>query len=92
MRESYVKPVLFFESFALSQTIAKFCENAHQSGFGEPNHYNETECAWDTGAYALFLTTTAPKTCDFPMDDYEGEDMGGMCYNNPSGGQAFFAS
>lgn len=85
MKERYVKPALRFESFALSQTIAQDCGDTHDSTLGESNHYNANTCGWDVGGFTIFFDH-----CDYPMD--EDEEVEGVCYNNPDGGQTVFSS
>ena len=86
MKETYVKPVIYFESFALTQTIARNCGDTHTSTLGESNHYNENTCCWVIGGITLFFEDH----CNYPMDD--GEEIEGLCYNNPGSGQTIFSS
>lgn len=88
MKETYVKPAICIESFALTQSIARPCGDNHTGSLGESNHYGPTTCAWVIGDLALFTATTAK--CDYPMD--EDEEIEGICYNNPDGGQQVFSS
>ena len=86
MKESYVKPTIYFESFALSQTIAVDCGDTHSGTFGPgSNHYNMYTCSWDVGGFTVFL-----EHCDYEME--EDEEIEGLCYNNPDGGQTIFSS
>jgi len=86
VKESYVKPAIYFESFALSQTIARNCGDTHDSTLGESTHYNENTCTWDLGeGFTLFFGH-----CDYEVED--GEEIGAFCYNNPDGGQELFSS
>lgn len=93
MKEHYVKPVVFFESFSLTQTIARNCGDTHTGTFGESNHYNENTCEWDIGGVTIFFTEDPSGRCfdgpDGPDDDYELE---AVCYNNPDGGKQIFSS
>ena len=97
MKEQYVKPMIVFESFVLSQTIARNCGDNHDSTFGYSNHADEYECQWviGDGEDALFLffveaCTDADVIGDpEPGDSWEYE---GVCYNNPDGGQEIFSS
>ncbi len=90
MKESYVKPSIYMESFALSQTIAKSCTFAHTGTLGESNHYNEATCEWTVGGQVYFLTSNTDCANAFP----EGEDfeIGAYCYNNPDGQGSVFSS
>ena len=86
MKAQYVKPLICFESFSLSQTIARNCGDTHTGTFGPgSNHYNEYTCSWDVGGFTIFF-----EHCYYEME--EGEEIEGMCYNNPSGGQEIFSS
>ena len=96
MKEKYVSPALFFESFALSQTIARNCGDNHQGTLGESTHYNENTCTWSFGDDMNIFWSH----CDMSMEEWgtqddEGNweiDIEGLCYNNPDGGQTIFAS
>lgn len=85
MKEKYVSPAILFESFALTQTIAKNCGDTHDSTLGESNHYNAETCEWMLGDFSLFFDH-----CDYAMDP--DEQIEGICYNNPDGGQQVFSS
>lgn len=99
MKEQYIKPKIFFESFSLTQTIARNCGDTHDpySTFGESNHYNEFDCQWIIGdgedALILFFVDACADSWAIgdpePGDEVEYE---GMCYNNPDGGQEIFSS
>ena len=91
MKESYRKPLIFFESFTLAQTIARNCGDTHSGTKGESTHYNENTCVWDLGGGVtlFFIENGCFDGPDGPDDVYEGD---GICYNNPSGGQQFFSS
>lgn len=85
MKEQYVKPQIYFEGFSLTQTIARDCGDDHTSPLGESTHYNAETCGWDLGDFTLFFDH-----CDYLMD--EDEQVEGICYNNPNGGQSVFSS
>lgn len=89
MKEEYRKPLIFFESFSLSQTIARNCGDDHSGTMGESNHYNENTCEWDIGGFTIFFIDRCDDGPDGPEDEYEIE---GICYNNPDGGQTVFSS
>lgn len=95
MKESYVKPMILFESFALTQTIARQCSG------GDPvansNHYSEnTGCSYDVGGITVFYDPF----CELDMHLEEGSDITldeildefGVCYNNPENGYQVFSS
>ena len=99
MKEKYVAPAILFESFALSQTIARNCGDKHQGTLGESNHYNESTCAWIVGGVEIFFDSTPCADWedyfwegDTPENYPNGIDIEGACYNNPSGGQEIFSS
>ena len=90
MKEKYVAPAILFESFALSQTIARNCGDKHQGTLGESTHYDENTCMWDLGGFTIFfISNDCDEGPDEPGDEYEVE---GLCYNNPDGGQEIFSS
>ena len=88
MKETYVKPTIYVESFALAQSIARGCGDVHSGTVGQSTHKDEYSCAWDLNGMLLFLESNS--ACDFPMD--EGVEIDGICYNNPDGGRTVFAS
>ncbi len=89
MKETYLKPKIYFESFALAQTIAKNCGDTHQSTLGESTHYNEQTCTWDMGGYTIFFLDHYD---DGPENEEEEVESEGVCYNNPDGGVEIFSS
>ena len=90
MKETYVKPSIFFESFSLTQTIARNCGDNHQGTLGQSTHYNETDCMWDLGGFTIFFIANG---CDDgPEDEDEEYEIEGVCYNNPDGGKEIFSS
>lgn len=94
MKETYVKPSIFFESFSLTQTIARNCGDTHTGTFGPgSNHYNENTCEWDVGGLMLFFTSDPSGRCEDGPDEAGDEyELEGICYNNPDGGQEIFSS
>lgn len=95
MKEEYRKPLVFFESFSLTQTIARNCGDTHTSTLGESNHYNENTCQWVIGdSYYFYVSACADSDAigdPVPGDEIE-EIIEGLCYNNPDGGQTVFSS
>ena len=89
MKEQYVKPGILFESFSLTQTIARDCGDTHTGTLGESTHYNETTCCWDLGGFTIFFPDHCDDGPDSPDDEYEIE---AFCYNNPEGGREIFSS
>ena len=93
MKETYVAPALLYESFALSQTIARNCGDTHTGTLGESNHYNENSCEWDLGGVTIFFTMDESGRCDDGPDDPEDDyEIDAFCYYNPDGGQEIFSS
>ncbi|MBR2806593.1 MAG: hypothetical protein IKE18_07420 [Oscillospiraceae bacterium] len=90
MKEQYVKPLIAFESFSLTQTIARNCGDKHQGTLGESTHLDEYTCMWDLGGFTIFFIENG---CDDGPDE-EGDEyeIEGVCYNNPDGGQEIFSS
>ena len=100
MKEQYVKPLIVFEDFSLTQTIARNCGDTHTGTLGQSTHADEFTCTWDLGGVTLFFTEPKEEgdpypygTCDDgpdgPDDDYE---VDALCYNNPDGGKEIFSS
>ena len=96
MKETYVKPLICFESFALSQTIARQCSGWDAAA--NSNHYSENSgCSYDIGGETVFYSASG---CDFDMelDESAGITLDelleefGVCYNNPEGGYQVFSS
>lgn len=87
-KKPYVKPMLHYETFLLTQSIAAGCGAAHDSNLGGPNHGSKTTCGWNVGGVALW--TESNSGCNTPLD--ENADGGGICYNNPNGGASIFSS
>ncbi len=97
MKEQYIKPSIYFESFSLTQTIARNCGDTHSSTLGQSNHYNEYDCQWIVGkgdeASIYFFVDTCQDAGEIgdpgPDDEFS---INGLCYNNPDGGQELFSS
>ena len=89
MKQTYVKPRIMIERFALTQSIASGC-GAVPSGstLGEPAHYHKSTCAWNVGGILLFID---PNICKDKQIG-ENDEFMGYCYNNPDGGIAIFGS
>lgn len=89
MKQTYVKPRMIVERFALTQSIASGCGVAPGGGtLGVPAHYNKNTCAWDVGGILLFIDANI---CT-DMQVGENDQVMGYCYNNPEGGTAIFSS
>lgn len=89
MKKSYIKPEVHIEHFILSQSIAS-CAGVTGGGntLGKPSHWSKETCGWDVGGWIIW---TEPNSCP---DEQAGadEDIGGVCYNNPSGNVVAFSS
>ena len=103
MKEEYVKPLIVFESFSLTQTIARNCGDTHDSTLGQSNHLEPNSCQWviGEGEGAMFLFFVDACEDSYAIGDPTPEDLedpdtifeyGGVCYNNPDGGQEIFSS
>ena len=100
MKEEYVKPLIVFESFSLTQTIARNCGDTHDSTLGQSNHLEPNSCQWivgdpnDPDTASIYFFEGACRDAEEggiggPDDDW---DFGALCYNNPDGGQEVFSS
>lgn len=89
MKKQYSKPGIIIEDFRLSQHIAS-CEGVkHSNSWGSPQQWSKSTCAWlDMRGMALFIE--GMQACTKPVDP-DGE-VGGICYNNPSGLYTIFGS
>lgn len=91
MRKAYTKPQIHIEKFILSQSIAS-CGAAHTSSLGGPNHWSKKTCGWVVGNEVYWSSVPG---CGNDLDDVYPEDwdeLGAVCYNNPSGGNTIFSS
>ena len=82
MKIAYVKPVLYFENFELSTSIATGCSagyNHDNTNFGNPS-----SCNYFYGTDKVFLNLYA---CD--LED-PGESM--FCYHVPTANDKVFSS
>lgn len=83
MKANYTKPLLAVELFSLAQSTARDCADnipKDRLTFNEPG-----KCAWSLGnGYTIFI--------DEPICNINGEQMGYVCYNNPSEGNYIFRS
>ena len=86
MKRKYIKPGIYVENFALSQTIAAGgCEAALDSSLGIPGYGSKGVCGWDIGGVIIW-NVGATENCNLPPAD----DNRGLCYNNPDGGAVIF--
>lgn len=89
MKETYVKPELHIERFALSQSIAS-CTGVTGGGstLGKPSYWSKTTCGWDVGGWIIWVDAESCKDEQAGAD----EEIDGVCYNNPSGHVVAFSS
>ena len=83
MKANYTKPLLAVEMFSLAQSATRDCADnlmPEQVTFNDIN-----TCFVDMGGG--FTVFVGGKTCQF-----DGEQMGYLCYNNPTEGQYIFRS
>lgn len=90
MKKQYSKPGIIIENFRISEQIATCQGVQHNNSWGSPQQWSKKTCAWlDT--YGRYLFIEEMDVCTKPMDAEKGE-VGGICYNNPSGLYAIFGS
>ncbi len=91
MKEKYVKPLIAYEDFSLTQTIARNCGDTHNSSLGRSTHYDEDTCMWDVGGFTIFYLDNG---CDDGPDNKDDDtyEFELFCYNNPDGGVQVFSS
>lgn len=90
MKAVYVKPQLRVENFSLTDSVAKSCGWNWQDSttIGNPTHGDPSSCGWKYNETDIVFTNTSNCTLVVPT----GDDLDGMCYNNPDGGVQIFAS
>ena len=88
MKKKYEKPGLYVENFALSQAIATPCGAKPNGSLGKPSYADQGSCGWDMGNFIVWV-----ETVNSPCNDYEDANtvVDGVCYNNPSPGNAIFS-
>ena len=91
--------MIVFESFALSQTIARNCGDMHDSTLGHSNHADETTCQWvigddgeDDTLYLFYVDACVDSWAIGDPEEGDPWEYEGLCYNNPEGGQEVFSS
>ena len=90
MKEKYTKPTFAVELFTLSSTVAASgCGwSSDNSIGGEPKSTDKDVCGWYF--YGDVYWTSENAGCETPID--ENVDIGGICYNYPSGATPIFGS
>lgn len=93
MKQTYEKPMISIEYLTLSQSVATGCgAAAGGNSLGGPDQWTKETCAWCVGDEKFFYTVGI---CGETEDDVlppEFDDIGGVCYNNPEGGNNIFNS
>ncbi len=97
MKEQYVKPLIVYENFSLTQNIAIDCGDTHDSTLGQSNHLSPDTCNWIQGegddAVILFYVDQCEDSVVIGDPEPGDElDIEGYCYNNPDGGVSLFSS
>lgn len=89
MKEIYVKPKFYIESFVMSQSVAAGC-GAVPGGtsLGKPGHGDKSTCGWDMGNVVVWVDKDHGCSIPYPADG----EFNGYCYNNPNGGTSIFGS
>lgn len=86
MKRTYQKPQIAFESFVLTQNIAKPCGDYSNSTTGKPTHGEPGVCGWEVSGFGV-IWVSEESTCNQVTDpDIE---FGGVCYNSPNGNGIF---
>lgn len=93
MKRVYEKPRVAIEYFTLAQSIAVSCGYSEDKFFGHPAQGDKSACGWDNGldlgAVYWVVGTTSNCTVDTAQDAVISDKI---CYNEPAGGAAIFAS
>ena len=92
MKKEYKKPMIMFEVFALSQSIAVNCgiSTIDGSEFGRPTLQEIGDCGWEDSLGEIVWLEDSEVCVDLPVD--EDTQVGGLCYGNPNGGVSIFGS
>ena len=86
MKQTYVKPSIIVERFALTQSIASSCGVVGGSTLGKPTHQSKEVCGWELmNGLVLFVDAVSACTKDVEPD----AKVDGVCYNNPDGAMIF---
>lgn len=89
MKKQYSKPGIIIEDFRVAEHIASCDGVQHNNTWGSPQQWSKNTCAWlDTYGNALFIEEM--QVCTAPVK--ENANVGGICYNNPSGLYTIFGS
>ncbi len=95
MKKDYVKPALYFESFALTQTIARACGTYTTDTLGKSTHHDERTCVWqqdDDPTNNIFIRSINTNCKVGPKNEGSTFIYETFCYNNPEPTTALFSS
>ena len=81
MRKAYNKPEIIFESFKMTESIARNCTHII-------NTHSQNACGVEFGGQTLFVDTVS--VCTWAIDD--GNTNDGICYHVPIPGNTYFNS
>lgn len=94
MKEKYTKPCFNVELFELSQSISSCAGvQAYGGSLGQAMHSDKSTCAFKIGDDLVFLASSSFCFGDTIPDEYADiAEVGGYCYNTPSGNMTVFGS
>lgn len=84
MKKEYKKPMIVIEEFSLSQTVARKCSESISKD--DVNLGDINICGWVI-ADGVIAFVEGEGVCQM-----NGEEITGMCYNNPGEGNYIFDS
>lgn len=84
MKKVYEKPVIVFESFVMSASIAAGCEN-------KTNLPSQNQCGIQMEGVGMVFVTGMTGCTDFPVNTEE-DSFNGICYHTPTEGNNLFTS
>lgn len=88
MKETYTKPRIHVERFALSQSIASSCTGSPGQVGGTVNLESKYACGYLIGGLSYWLD--AMNTCMIKLGP--DDSIGNVCYDNPTAGFTVFSS
>ena len=84
MKLPYTKPMLAMEMFLATQSVARDCSDSIPTD--QLTSGDIENCVWDMGGGTIVFVEGG-NTCNV-----DGEQLGIVCYNNPSEGNYIFRS
>lgn len=89
MKKIYKKPILFMETFSITQSVATGCGAvAGGNSLGKPTHWEKETCGWSYGNMIVWTEANTGCSVKWGKDD----EYASLCYNNPDGGNNIFSS